>query len=139
MNKKTYLWFAILIFGVVSVANTSIPKKIKYSVKLIDTTWFVVDETNNPKPIEADKNDDIEWTAEGSDMTFQFPVAMSTLFTNEDGSAVGDAYVIQVASGKKLKLKVKGDAPAGRYVYSVYVKVGDTFAEGSTPPVMIIK
>lgn len=139
MNKKTYLWFAILIFGVVSVANTSIPKKIKYSVKLIDTTWFVVDETNNPKPIEADKNDDIEWTAEGSDMTFQFPVAMSTLFTNEDGSAVGDAYVIQVASGKKLKLKVKGDAPSGRYVYSVYVKAGDTFAEGSTPPVMIIK
>lgn len=64
---------------------------------------------------------------------------MSTLFTNEDGSPVGDAYVIEVENGKKLTLKVKSDAPSGRYVYSVYVKVGDTFAEGSTPPVMIIK
>ncbi len=139
MNKKNYLWLFILIFGFVSVANTAPFKKIKYSVKLIDTTWFVVDETNNPKPIEANKNDNIEWTAEGSDMTFQFPLSMSTLFTNEDGSAVGDAYVIEVKNGKKLKLKVKNNAPAGRYVYSVYVKAGDTFAEGSTPPVMIIK
>ncbi|MGB0347350.1 MAG: hypothetical protein ACPGGA_07685 [Balneolaceae bacterium] len=139
MNKKNYLWIFILIFGVVSVATTAPRKKIKYSVKLIDTTWFVVDENNNPKAIEADKNDDIEWTAEGSDMTFQFPLSMSTLFTNEDGSPVGDAYVIEVENGKKLTLKVKSDAPSGRYVYSVYVKVGDTFAEGSTPPVMIIK
>ena len=139
MNKKKYLWIVILIFGVVSVASTSNLQKIRYSIKKIDTTWFVVDERNNPKPIEANKNDSIEWTAEGSDMTFQFPVAMSTLFTRENGQSVGDAYIIEVKNGKKLQLKVKANAPAGRYVYSVYVKGAETFAEGSSPPVMIIK
>lgn len=139
MNKKNYLWLALLIFGVFSIASATNFKKIKYSVKMIDTTWFVVDETNNPKPIEANKNDNIEWTAEGSDAIFQFPVAMSELFTNEDGSSVGDSFIIKIKSGKKLKLKVKNDATPGRYVYSVFVQSAGTFAEGSSPPVMIIK
>jgi hypothetical protein len=132
-------WVGLIVIALVSMATVTQIKKIKYSVKKIDTKWYVVDEQNKAIPIEANRNDDIEWTAEGSDMVFQFPQELSVYFTKEDGSTAGDGYYIEVKDGDKLKLKVKNDAPLGRYVYSVLVKKDDTFAEGSSPPILIIR
>lgn len=138
-STKISLGF-LFLFGIASLAATTNFKKIKYTVKQVEDTWFVVnDENGRPVAIEAKRNDDIEWTAEGSDMVFQFPIEMSKLFTKEDGEAVGNDFVIKVEDGKKLKLKVKRNAPKGTYVYSVYVIASETYAEGSSPPVMIIR
>ncbi len=139
MKNTIITWIALLAIALVSTASISYVKKIEYSVKKIDGTWFVVNKQNQPVAIEANRKDDIEWTAEGSDMVFQFPQALSVYFTKEDGTSIGNGYNISVASGKKLKLKVKDNAPLGRVVYAVLVKKDGTFAEGSSPPVMIIK
>lgn len=139
MRTKIITWAALFTIAMVSIASVLPVKKIKYSIKKIENSWYVVNEQNKPLPVEADRKDDIEWTAEGSDMIFQFPDKLSVLFTKEDGSSTGDSYYVEVKAGKKLKLKVKDNAPVGRYVYSVLVKKDGVFAEGSSPPVMIIK
>lgn len=139
MTKKVMTWVMLVAVAVITTASVSHMAKIKYAVKQIDGTWYVVNEQNKPVAIDANRNDDIEWSAEGSDLRFQFPEELSVLFTKEDGTFAGDGYYIDVADGDKLKLKVKADAPLGRYVYSVLVKKDGTFAEGSSPPVMIIK
>lgn len=141
MIRSTKISIAfLLLFGVVSLATATNFKKIKYTVKQVENTWFVVNDDNGrPVAIDAERNDDIEWTAEGSDMVFQFPVELSELFTKENGEPVDDDYIIRVQDGKKLKLKVKNNAPKGEYIYSVYVTASETYAEGSSPPVMIIR
>lgn len=139
MKNTIITWVGIFTIALVSIAAVSQMKKIKYSVKKIDTTWYVVNEQNKPLPIEANRNDNIEWTADGSNMVFQFPEELNVYFTKEDGSSADSSYYVEVENGKKLKLKVKGDAPLGRVVYSVLVKKDSTYAEGSSPPVMIIK
>ena len=139
MSTKKITWVAMIAFAMVSIASVLPIKKIKYSVKKIEGTWYVVNEQNKPLPIEANRKDNIEWTAEGSDMVFQFPERLSIYFTKEDGSSVGDSYYIEVDNGKKLMLKVKDSAPIGNHEYSVLVKVDSSYAEGSSPPVMIIK
>lgn len=139
MKNTIITWVGLVVIALVSMAAVTQIKKITYSVKKIDAKWYVVNEQNKPMPIEANRNDDIEWTAEGSDMVFQFPQELSVYFTKEDGSSVGTGYYIEVKDGDKLKLKVKNDAPLGRYVYSVLVKKDDTFAEGSSPPILIIR
>jgi hypothetical protein len=139
MKKTIITWVGILAIALVSTAAVTNMKIVKYSVKKIDAKWYVVNEQNRPLPIEANRNDNIEWTAEGSDMVFQFPQELSVYFTKEDGSSVGEGYYIEVKDGDKLKLKVKNEAPLGRYVYSVLVKKDDTYAEGSSPPILIIR
>lgn len=121
-----------------SVDDDAYFKKIKYSVKQVSDKWKVVDERNQAKPIEADANDDVEWTAEGSDMVFQFPAEIGPYLSKVEGEYDDENFTASVANGKKLTLKIKGDAPKGSYTYSVYVKGGDTYAEGSSPPVIII-
>lgn len=139
MKNKIITWVGLIVIAIASTAAVSHLAIIKYSVKKIDAKWYVVNEQNRPVPIEANRNDNIEWTAEGSDMVFQFPQQLSVYFTKEDGSSAGEGYYIEVKDGDKLKLKVKNDAPLGRYVYSVLVKKDDTFAEGSSPPILIIR
>lgn len=139
MNKSILTWVTLIAVAIVTTASVSQIKKIQYSVKKMDGSWFVVNDQNKPVPIEANRQDDIEWTADGSDLLFQFPDNLSVFFTKEDGSSVGDSFYVELKDGEKLKLKVKEDAPFGRYVYSVLVKKDGTYAEGSSPPVMIIR
>lgn len=139
MRSKNGVWIFLFVFGLATVAASTNYAKIKYTVKQVDETWFVVNDANNkPEALKAKRKDDVEWTADGSDMVFQFPYELSKLFTKENGDPVGNGYVIKVKAGDKLKLKVKNDAPVGEFVYSVYVVASETYAEGSSPPVMII-
>ena len=139
MKNTIITWVLFFTVGLVSTASVNQVKKIKYTVKKVEGTWLVVNEQNQPVSIQANKKDDIEWTAEGSDLIFQFPGELSTFFTKEDGTPVGNGYYINVSDGAKLKFKVKDNAPTGTYVYAVLVKKEGVFAEGSSPPVMIIK
>jgi len=140
VQSKKILIGSLVLFAIASLAASTNFKKIKYTVKQVEDTWFVVNDDNGrPVAIDAKRKDNIEWTAEGSDMVFQFPVELSELFTKENGEPVDDDYIIRVQDGKKLKLKVKNNAPKGEYIYSVYVTASETYAEGSSPPVMIIR
>jgi len=138
MKKIIITWVTLIAIALVTIASVSHMKKVKYSVKKIDGTWLVVNEQNRPIALEAKRKDDIEWSADGSDLVFQFPQKLSVYFTKENGTPVDGGYNITVKNGKKLKLKVKDDAPLGRYVYSVLVKKDGVFAEGSSPPIMIL-
>ena len=145
MNKKilSYLLTAVFVVAAVGAVKTSEYsdnfKKIKYSVEEIDGTWKVVDERKRPRPIEAKAKDDVEWKAEGSDLIFQFPAELGPFLQVKEGEYDGDNFVARVKDGKKLRLRLKNNAPVGEFTYSVYVKVADDYAEGSSPPVIIIR
>lgn len=136
-QSKSIFWIlmGVLVFAGVAAGTMA---NIKYSIKKIDGTWYVVNEMNRPTPIQAKGNDIVEWTADGSNMSFQFPKESDKIFIHEDGTAVPSGYVINIEDGKKLKLKVKSDAPKGSYEYAVYVTADGTFAEGSSPPILVI-
>lgn len=137
-QMKSMVWVLLGVLVIVGAAATTMTN-IKYSVKKIDGTWYVVNEQNKPTPINAKGNDMIEWSAEGSDLSFQFPSESNAILTKEDGTALPKGYVVNLKDGKKLKLKVKNDAPKGSYEYAVYVTADGTYAEGSSPPILIIQ
>lgn len=139
MRNTVTTWVALIIMGAVSVAAVHYSTDKKYAVKKMGSSWFVVNESNQKVPVRLKANDKVEWSAEGSDLVFQFPVEMSKFFTKEDGTAIGNIFVVKVAKGDKLKLKVKGQPMKGTFTYAVYVVAGNTFAEGSSPPIMIIE
>ncbi len=140
LSLSTALVLMFVAVGAMHISETSDKSmaKIKYSVKKMGDKWKVVDERNRPQPIRAKAKDDIEWRAEGSDMVFQFPAELGPYMQVQEGEYDGDNFVATVKDKKKIRFRVKDNAPVGEYTYSVYVKKGDTYAEGSSPPVIII-
>ena len=146
MVKKYFLCFLLLIMWSVS-ANAQVTARpgqertteINYTVKMVDRAWSVVDQNEAARPIQAAKSDVVNWTVEGSTAVFQFPFELNTIFEMENGQPIGSGFVLKIEDGKKLTLKIKEDAPPGRYVYSVFIQGAGMFAQGRTPPVIIIR
>ncbi len=115
-------------------------KEIDFNIKKVQKRWLVTKpQSNNPTKIEAARNDTIVWRAQGSEMQFQFPDTIGTYFTDLDSDTTGGKYFVNVKNGKTLRLKVKSAAPDTTLIYSVLVKKDCVFAEGSSPPVIIIR
>jgi hypothetical protein len=115
-------------------------KEVDFTVRKVKKQWMVVEsKSGNPKRIEAARNDTIVWRAQGSDMQFQFPDSIGTYFTNLDSDTTGSKYYLSVNIGKTLRLKVKPTAVDTTLIYSVLVKKDCVFAEGSSPPVILIR
>lgn len=79
-------------------------------------------------PITCKPGEEVEWTCKESDFRIWFPPEHNPL---DPGSETSD--------GRSLKRTVNKDAADGEYQYSMYVFKDGSFAEGNSPPIIIIR
>lgn len=113
-------------------------KSVDLIVMKIGDVWKVVDATNHKKiEVHVKKKDTITWTVQGSNAYFQFPEKLFNPVGKED--SLKNGYTKFLKNGKKLKLKVKDDVTLGTYEYAVFVMADGVFAQGDSPPKIIIE
>ncbi len=104
-------------------------KKHQVTIKKINNEWRVVDSEDNSKSVVRSKRgEQIIWTAEGSDVYFQFM----------DEKLVGN-YTRTLKDGQKLVLNVGNGAKSGSNPYAVFCIKDKEFARGQSPPAIIIE
>jgi len=119
---------------------SSIPPANKFELKVIQVegVWKVVDASDYTKTkVKVKKNTTIVWTAEGTDVSFQFPDFLFDPVSRTDSLANG--YTKFLKNGKKLKLKIRGSVMPGTYEYAVYCTSDGVFAVGGSPPKIIVE
>ncbi len=98
-------------------------------VKKINNQWRVVDATDNTRTrVTAKRGEKVVWTAEGSDMYFQFI----------DQKLFGD-YTRTLKAGQKLMLVVGNQAHSGENAYAVFCTATNEYARGDSPPKIIVE
>ncbi len=130
---------AITLFFGFLLAPAPPPAKI-YELKVVkvEGVWRVVDASDySKKKIKVKKNDTIVWTVEGTNAYFQF--STSVLNPKSVSDSLKNGSTKYIADGKKLKLKVRDDAPIGGQVYAVFCSTDGVFAQGESPPRIIIE
>lgn len=111
--------------------------KIDLEIKKVGGVWKVVDGNNKTK-VHVKGGDKITWKAEGSNVVFQFPSKKYLIpETKEDSLSKNNTKKIK-AGGKKLKFKISEDAKKDTIVYAIFVIKDGVFAEGGSPPKIII-
>lgn len=128
----------MLYVGFIVVPDSPPANKYELKVIKIDGEWKVVDASDYSKTrVKVKQKDTIVWTVAGTNTYFQFPVKLFNPVGTAD-SLIG-GYTKFVRDGKKLKLKVKDDAPAGTYEYAVFCAADGVFARGESPPNIVIE
>ncbi len=124
---------ALVLFFISNVLYAQAPPTDNRSVlhemvvKMVDEEWRVVYKNDETKStIVAKKNDRVSWTAEGSDISFQF-----------DESLFGGSS-FEIADGDSLMRPLAPGAKVGEYIYAVFVRGAGVFAKGESPPRIII-
>ena len=140
-NKLFLLIAAIavitLFFGFLLAPAPPDPKDHNLKVVNVKGVWRVVDASDYSKrKIKVKKKDTIIWTVEGTNAHFQFATSVFKPKGVSDSLKNGSTKFI--ADGKKLRLKVRNDAPIGPQVYAVFCSADDVFAQGESPPQIII-
>lgn len=135
MKIKSIIAFVsvLVLFPVSNVLFAQSPSEDNQSVlhelvvKVVDEEWRVVYKNDETKStIVAKKNDRVSWTAEGSDISFQF-----------DESLFGGSS-FEVEDGDSLMRPLAPGARVGEYIYAVFVRGAGVFAKGESPPRIII-
>ncbi|MFO7846321.1 MAG: hypothetical protein R6V27_07160 [Balneolaceae bacterium] len=135
MKIKSIIAFVsvLVLFPVFNLLFAQSPSEDNQSVlhelvvKVVDEEWRVVYKNDETKStIVAKKNDRVSWTAEGSDILFQFD---ESLFGGSD---------FEVADGDSLMRPLAPGAKVGEYIYAVFVRGAGVFAKGESPPRIII-
>jgi hypothetical protein len=139
--------FFILIAGIAAIATffgflfaPAPPNSKIYELKVVkvEGIWRVVDATDYSKrKVKVKKKDTIVWTVEGTNAHFQFPTSVFNPSGVSDSLRNGSTKFI--ANGKKLKLKVRDDAPVGTQIYAVFCSAESVFAQGESPPKIVIE
>lgn len=111
--------------------------EINLVIKKDGKAWKIVDAADLKNTvIKAKKKDIIVWTAQGTDAHFQFSHKCFKHDTPEH--ELDGGFTKFLKSGKTLKLMVKNDAPVGDEIYAVFCTTDSVFAQGSTPPKIIL-
>ena len=143
MRNKLFVLIAgiaaiTLFFGFLLAPAPPAPKIYELKVVKVEGVWRVVDTTDySKKKIKVKKKDTIVWTVEGTNAYFQFSTSVFKPKSVSDSLKNGSTKYI--ADGKKLKLKVRDDAPIGVQVYAVFCSTDGVFAQGESPPRIIIE
>ncbi len=143
MRNKLFVLIAgiaaiTLFFGFLLAPAPPAPKTYELKVVKVEGVWRVVDATDySKKKIKVKKKDTIIWTVEGTNAYFQFSTSVFNPKGVSDSLKNGSTKFI--ADGKKLKLKVRDDAPIGVQVYAVFCSTDDVFAQGESPPKIVIE
>ncbi len=134
----TGIILSIFITGFILKPTFTSPNTYELKIVKIDNVWRVVDATDSTKTkIKVKKKDTVIWTAEGTDAYFQFPETLFNPVSAKD--SLHNGYTKFLKNGKKLKLKVKDNAPAGTYEYSVFCTPAGVYARGDSPPKIIVE
>ena len=131
--KKPILWVPALvlagIFISISLHAQSSPKTHYLTIKKIKNEWKVVDSEDSTKiRVTAKRGEKIVWTAEGSDVYFQFM----------DENLFG-RFKHELKDGKKLTLPIGQAAKLGPNPYAVFCIADKEYATGNSPPTIIIE
>jgi len=125
---------AVLLAGIATQTGTVFaggpqngPKKHLVHVKTHHNKKKIVHEDGTTGAIEALKGEIVTWKAEGSDVYFQFP----------DTSIFGIHYAF-VKDSNELTLTVQPSAVPGTYPYAAFCIQDSSYAQGDSPPVIII-
>lgn len=103
--------------------------EVNLLVKKINGTWKVVDAADSSKTsVKAKRGYKITWTAEGTDVYFQFM----------DDKLVGK-FKNALKDGKSISLNIGPNAKTGDNSYAVFCTADMEFAEGNSPPVIIVE
>ncbi|MBN2009990.1 hypothetical protein JW960_11660 [candidate division KSB1 bacterium] len=129
----------LFMLGLYLSPDSAYAKSYELKVVKVDGVWKVIDTADvNNKQIKVKRNETVTWTADGSDVYFQFSSDMKF-----KGQAAADdldgGYTKVLKAGKKLKLKVKADAPLGDEVYAAFVLADKVFAIGGSAPRIVIE
>ena len=127
-----------LFWGSILSPMTPNPKVYELKVVKVEGVWRVVDATDYTKrKIKVKKKDTIVWNVEGTNAYFQFSTNVFNPAGVSDSLRNGSTKFVR--DGKKLKLKVKDDAPVGTHVYAVFCSADGVFAQGESPPRIVIE
>jgi hypothetical protein len=127
----------ILLTGFWASQSPPASKQLTMTVMKIDGVWRVVNPVDSTATLIVNKNDKIIWTAEGTDAIFQF---QDEIFDTTDSDYnLSQGFTKDLRDGKKLKLKIDKNTPAGTYVYSVFCLADSVYAIGSSPPKIIVE
>jgi len=127
-----------LFFGFLLAPAPPAPKVYELKVVKVEGIWRVVDATDYSKrKIKVKKKDTIVWTVEGTNAYFQFSTSVFNPKGISDSLRNGSTKFI--ADGGKLKLKIRDDAPVGPQVYAVFCSTDGVFAQGESPPRIVIE
>ena len=141
MRTKLNIILAGSIILMLALGMSNMPQAeitVNLSIIKVDGVWKVVQASDHKNfKVKVKKNTKIVWTAHGSDVSFQFPNYLFSPVGAED-SLIGSSTKF-LKSGKKLKLKVKSNAPAGTFEYAVFCTTDGSFAIGGSPPKIIIE
>ena len=137
----------VLIAGITAVTlffgflYTPVPpgsNEFELDVIKLEGVWRVVDASDHSKKkIKVKKKDTIVWNVKGTDAYFQFSTSVFNPVSVSDSLKNGSTKFIR--DGKKLKLKVRDDAPVGTQIYAVFCSEDGVFAQGESPPRIIIE
>ncbi len=139
---KKYIWVVLsggLLLGLFSLFSGgfySLPgqgqKPIiehQLTIKKVHNKWkVIVGQDTLRTRITVKRGEKITWTAEGTDAYFQF--TGYKLFGN---------YTRALKDGKKLTLMVGSEAPKGIHYYAVFCTADNKYAEGESPPRIVVE
>jgi len=112
-----------------SIRNNQRFKEHNVSFNKLAKKWKVHDPADNRKTkVHAKKGEQITWVAGTSDIYFQFP----------DASLFGE-YTLMLEKGQKMSLKVRQNAKSGIHSYAAVCLDDKCFAEGDSPPEIIVE
>jgi hypothetical protein len=146
METKMRNKLFVLIAGIVAVTlffgflSAPVPpgSTVELEVVKVEGVWKVVDASDHTKAkIKVKKKDTIVWTVKGTNAYFQFSNSVFNPSGVSDSLRNGSTKFIR--DGKKLKLKVRDDAPVGPQVYAVFCSEDGVFAQGESPPRIVIE
>ncbi len=125
----TLVFFVGMIWSITSLLGQGPPKAVEISITKVKKKWKVVDATDSTKTdIKGKRGQKIVWTANGSDVYFQFM----------DENLVGN-YTRMLKDGQKLTLVIGPNAKKGVNYYAVFCLSDSTYAEGGSPPKITIE
>jgi hypothetical protein len=115
--------------SLVNSANALSSNEVKLLITKIGNKWKVVDVSDTTKTkIKVKKGQKITWTAQGTDAYFQF---MDTELVGKFKHGLKDGKSISLKIGKKAKVGVNN--------YAVFCLTDFEFAEGGSPPEIIVE
>jgi hypothetical protein len=101
-------------------------KNVDVSIKMVDSVWKAVLTGTTKTEVHVYPGDKVIFHAEGTDVFFQF-----------DNDKLFGGHNKSVKNGKKLTLGV-GQVAKGEYIYSAFCFGPQVFAQGDSPPKIIV-
>jgi hypothetical protein len=110
--------------------QSDIPERHDLLCILVDDVWKIVDADDVTRTeITVARGDTVVWTApENRDIYFQFM----------DEEITG-TFTAELLQGESLTVVIGNDANTGDHPYAVFVHEARVFAQGESPPRMIIR